>query len=864
MQENRCPTCGKMLPEFAQYCARCGETAPSEETTISLKGKYIAHQIATISSEKAASEDTSRIEKYSTTQISSSSLNASPHALPSEEESNTWLLKSIEGSVTLKLFRADVLWTGLIDEDLLASSGPELEDLEDEVVERRATWQKVVEKTPHKLPVVQSFPPYKRSGSRYGMLKRPFLPQVVFWLGLLAALALLLGGGFGIALSFGKVTPPALPTTILTLQVTPSRVAMGGIVTLRGTHVTQNGQIGLSRDKQIPLVDTGGVSTIRADAHGLFSDTVIVDPLWLPGDHFFNVTDLHTNQQAMFKVTVTGQNILRGPPHLLLSSSALDLGTGDQTTNGSQLLALSNAGGGQVNWQAKVTQPWLQVSPQSGSIPSGAHISVVVGGDRSQLDPGNYSGQIILVSNTEQLTLTVTIGVTPLQESHEAILQVSTVTMDFSATANGPDPLAQTLTVSDPGIQPLDWQAAVTDQTNGPWLSLTPASGTIDPQGQQEISVGVNSEGLAPGVYRNVLLFSSNSDQPVQDSPRRVYISLTIAPFCALTFTKNDLTFTNMVGHAAPPAQSLQVGVVQECTQPQHWSASVRTISGGQWLQVAQFTGSTPTSLQVSVNPGTLGPGTYRGSIMFTSDTGQQLIQITLTINPIPCSVSGSTSPINLQGTAGQTGLSSQNAILITGGTCSHPLDWHGTASVSTTSSGTWLSVTASGTTSASHTDILVSANLAGLSAATYTGTVTITVVDSSTGQMVGSVQFPVQLTVLPLCQLQAASKPQLAFSSNVGSNPAVATLSFTVNVTGNCSGTVTITPSINASDMSWLALSTPVTLNSGDTATFNVTVTSTTLIAGPYSSTILLSAADGNGVIAGSAQKVVVSLTIS
>ncbi|MGH2509235.1 MAG: hypothetical protein ACRDHZ_17785, partial [Ktedonobacteraceae bacterium] len=252
------------------------------------------------------------------------------------------------------------------------------------------------------------------------------------------------------------------------------------------------------------------------------------------------------------------------------------------------------------------------------------------------------------------------------------------------------------------------------------------------------------------------------------------------------------------------------------------------------------------------------------GTLTFTNRTGQQIVPVTLTITPLPCMLTAP-STLALQGTAGQSTQIFQNATLGSSGDCPNALNWTSMASIITPNGGSWLSTTLSGSfTPPTDANLAVQANVSGLSAGTYNGTVSISAVDSLTSQSVGIVQIAVTLTVQPSCTLQAPSVPQLSFTASVGSNPITNTASFTLNVSGNCVSNITITPAIDAGGNGWLAIISPITLASGGTATFTVTITATTLVAGTYTSTITLSAIDGNGPISSSPQTVNVSLTVS
>lgn len=834
MQTKSCPLCGEPLPESASYCAGCGEAAPSSETTLRLQR---THFDGTASETRAARSN-------------------------SLEDSEMLSLEPGESDATIRLFRKKMAW--VVDEDLEKLNALVEEESDDEVSEQHSTWQKVVEhKTPPTLPVVALSGSRLKRKHRYPFFPhRQFEPGLFFWLSLSVLLILLLGGAFGVALSFGREARPSVSARP-TLQIAPTTSMLGGIVTLHGTHFTTEGRLTLSRDQRLPLLDTNGVSSIQADAHGAFSDTVIIDPAWLAGLHRLYVTDMHTGQQAQFPLLVIGRNVLQGPPHLLLSSGSLDFGSGDEATNASRLLALSNAGGGQLLWQADSGQPWLQISPQSGVIPSGGHLSAIVAVNRARLTPGAYSANVVFMSNTEQVMFAVNMQVIPLQPAHQAVLQLSSAALTFNATASGPNPQSQVITVSNPGIQQLLWGATITLQNGNNWLWVSSSSGKVSPGGQQAVAIGINSQNLTPGVYKGTLLFANQGPQSIQGSPQSIFISLTVAPLCTLALTPGSLRFSGVHGQASPVAQVLHIGVAPGCTTSQHWDVSSATIAGGNWLSVNQSRGSTPAQLQVSVNSASLAPGNYAGTLTFVAQAGSQIVPVMLTINPIACGITAPTT-LTLQGTAGQANPVSQNAVLNSSGDCAHTLRWTSTTSVTTPGVASWLSAASTGLlTPPASASVSVEANLAGMSANTYSGIVTITVMDNTTNQMIGTVQIAVTLMVLAQCVLQTPSSSDLPFSASVGSNPAVSSGSFTVGVTGTCAGNVTITASGDAGSSGWLTVTSPVTLASGETTTITVTITSSALAAGSYSGTVVLTATDGNGPISGSSQTVSVQLTI-
>ena len=390
---------------------------------------------------------------------------------------------------------------------------------------------------------------------------------------------------------------------------------------------------------------------------------------------------------------------------------------------------------------------------------------------------------------------------------------------------------------------------------------MAPAGGTIPPNGQQQVTVGVTTNGLGSGVYRGAITFSNQGSLPVQGSPQSVYVSLTVTPACTLTLSQGSLDFSGTHGGASPADQPLGIDVAQGCAASQTWTVARATSDGGNWLQVSSSRGTTPATVQVETNTSGLAPGTYSGTVTVTNRLGSKSLNVTLTVTPVPCKVSGP-GALASQGTAGQSNPIVQGAKISTSGDCQQALDWTGSVS----SGGSWLHVSASGTLTSSAT-VDIQSNLASLSAGTYHGSVTITVVDSATNQTVGTIVISVTLTVVPPppppqtpCSLQAASSSALGFTAAAGANPTVPARSVTISVTGSCAGDVTITPTVDAAASGWLSVTGPVTIASGSTATFTVTVTAAAQVAGIHTGTITLVASGG---ISGSPRAVTVTLTV-
>jgi hypothetical protein len=967
---------------MAKYCATCGLPLPSLAQSSDNKNKAAS----TVKKyNRPAALKTPRFYSVATGENEGSQKTGSRVTATSVKPEENAPVSSSEASVPAQ------------------QNGDKHEVSDDYDLHRRATWSKIVT---YKTPRVEPTPviPITTIPSPPPVIPKPALPppppppaqpgrvppkeprrvptHLYSWISILVLAGLLLGGIFGIVASLGRgiLGQPSHTTGTLTLQVIPATVAPGGIITLHGSNFSPSGHVKLYRDTNVEIVDTGGANIIQAGEKGSFSDTVIVDPAWGAGPHIIRAEDAILHKPASFTIMVTGQSASLRPAHLLFSMNAIDFGSGDQATNSTQVITLSNAGGGQISWQATTTQAWLLISPTSGTFAGGQNMPVVIAVDRSNLKVGSYPAGVIFTSNAGQYTIPVKMSVTQLQPGHEAVLQLTPPVLSFSGIDGSASPPGQVVTVSNPGVRPLQWSASSSTSDGFNWLSVYPQSGTVNTGNSQPVAVSVNSNALLPGVYSGWVTFTNQASEAVKGSPQTVFVSVTIVPQCTIQVSPGSLTFAGVYLQPQPAPKIINVGVTQGCSTLLHWSASVTTNQGGPWLKIGITAGVTPAHPSVAVSATGLTPGTYTGSVFFSTPAGTQTLPVTFIMgkpttpimattpallafsgivgqpNPIPqaatvansgggtltwqatattavggawlsvtptgilishqsatitvtatllatlipgtyngtititgtdslgkpaagspqsipvtfvvqapCTIKATPPALTFQGVIGQPNPVAQPATIGASGACANALNW--TDAVSTTpAGGTWLTTTPAtgivGLTTPSATNVGVV--LAGLTAGTYSGTITITAIDSVTKTAVGTPQtIAVTLTVQPACTLQLPSVAGETFTTEAGSNPAAQT--FTIGVIGGCLGAVAITPTATmGTGTGWLAVSpAPATVASGTGATFTVTVTSAALAAGSYTGSISLAAVDGGIAITGSPQTVGVTLNV-
>lgn len=256
--------------------------------------------------------------------------------------------------------------------------------------------------------------------------------------------------------------------------------------------------------------------------------------------------------------------------------------------------------------------------------------------------------------------------------------------------------LTKSVTVTSSGAALLFSVSARADSGGTNWLSVTPATATTP----AEVRIQANPAGLQPGTYVGAITLTAAG---AANSPRTISVTLTVAGPVTFTVSPGSLAFSG--------AGSKTISVGSSGT-PLSFTAGATTRDNGSWLSVSPRSGTTPATLNVTVNPVGLAPGGYSGTISLASTAAQQSIPVSLTIEAPPAL---SVSPLSL--TFANSG--TQNLALsanVAG------LDY--TVSSSTESGVGWLSVSPAGGTAPASLTVTVSAG--SLGPGDYRGGITI------------------------------------------------------------------------------------------------------------------------------------------
>jgi uncharacterized protein (TIGR03437 family) len=393
---------------------------------------------------------------------------------------------------------------------------------------------------------------------------------------------------------------------------------------------------------------------------------------------------------------------------------------------------------------------------------------------------------------------------------------VSPGALTFSSQLGAPAPPFGVFVLTAPTFT---WTAAPSTVTGGAWLSVTPLAGT----GNRTFMVQVNPAGLALGSYQGAIDLTASSSVCASVSVR-----YDITP-PILSVNAASLVYT---GPAGAPGSSFAGRLLTVSGPNLSWTSGSSTTSGGDWLKVSTTSGTTPSSVLVTVEPAGLAIGTYQGSITYSSAQASNppvTVQVILNIT-VPPAIA--LTPPSLTFVANRGGLAPPAQQLTISNAGSGVFNW--TAIANTAAGGNWLAVSPGA--GANGQTITVSVNPAGLPAGAYLGSVQILSAQATNSPQTLNVQFNVVDGV-------AVIRPSPAELRFITSAPSPVTQ--TVEIANAGAGTFGWTAAAaTLAGGSWLSVS-PTT--AAEPGTLRVTVDPTGLAPGAYVGSVTITATPGS-----------------
>lgn len=255
---------------------------------------------------------------------------------------------------------------------------------------------------------------------------------------------------------------------------------------------------------------------------------------------------------------------------------------------------------------------WIALTNASGTTPASVGVALA---NISQLAAGTYTGSVTITSSATNspVIVPVTLTIPPQQNS----FVITPASLSVTVPNSGNTILQAALTIGSSGAQ-IPFTTIAFTNSGASWLSVSPNSGTTP----GIITATVNGAGLPPGSYGGTISVSAGSIQ------QSIPVSITVTPGSSLFVSPTTLTFSS----SAPQTLTLN-----STPSGVSFTATVSTVSGGNWLNVSPSTGTTPATLSVSVNPNGLAAGIYSGLIsIIPADPVLPVINVPITVNVTP------------------------------------------------------------------------------------------------------------------------------------------------------------------------------------------------------------------------------------
>jgi uncharacterized protein (TIGR03437 family) len=492
---------------------------------------------------------------------------------------------------------------------------------------------------------------------------------------------------------------------------------------------------------------------------------------------------------------------------LILSSGSIAFSVtngADTVPAGQTVTVQSTSVSTQIGYSVQVSPsaPWLTVTNGAATPDS---ISATLSAAALTLAAGSYSTNIQATCGTgscteKAQTVNVTLTVAPAPPR----LKVDTDVVSFSTTQTALAPLTGSITLENAGGGSLGIASVVCQAV---WCRTGGPPGSIAGGSSATVSVTVDASVVPPGFYRTTVDITSSAGKG------SVPVILFIAADSSMTLSSSGGQFVMPVGGApGNPNGSFLVSV----NTTSGVTLTAAAVGGADWLRVntSGFSASAtqPGTVSFSIDAtaaGKLAAGAYYGQISVSGaglTNSPQFFQVVLNVTPATDTAKPDPQPAGLLflATAGGANPPQQTVTVYTSASGATQFQ------ASAASDAGWLVVspTLGSTSQTSPTSTSVAANISGLKAGVYTGTVSYAfassgvrsvnvtlVVSPVAGTAVSVEQSLTAGPVTPLPRTACAPSALASVQTGLVSNFSAATAwptPLALKVVDNCGGVVT------------------------------------------------------------------------
>ena len=369
-------------------------------------------------------------------------------------------------------------------------------------------------------------------------------------------------------------------------------------------------------------------------------------------------------------------------PELSISESIINFGSAEILKR----IQVSNSGTGKLVWSISSSESWITVFPLNDSVSSG-NKEITISVNRIGLMPGSYSGDIEIVSNGGNKSLTINMSVDELPK-----IDISPVSLAFDISKT-----TLSFNINNSGGGELEWELSTSDN----WILFVPSSGKTSTETDQ-VNVTVNRIGLTPGNY-----FGSIKIESIHES-RNIDVTMTVEENPLLVYTPQLINFGELDSASLIEIINAGGGIL-------NWQLS----ADQPWINFTTSSGSIPAKqkndVEIKINRDGLLPGNYTGNISISSNGGVGTIPLSMKVLENPkISISDHSLDFN-------TELNSLTFKISNSGTGT--LNWNIESNLEP-----WISVnTGSGSITTEETTVIVFIDRSLLSAGQYSSKINIT-----------------------------------------------------------------------------------------------------------------------------------------
>jgi uncharacterized protein (TIGR03437 family) len=501
--------------------------------------------------------------------------------------------------------------------------------------------------------------------------------------------------------------------TIVTTSLLPNATA----------GVAYSQQIGVSGGANPYSFSTGGAlpAGLLLDVNGLLSGT----PAQSAVGTFSFTAEVIDNLGAQAPAKTFQISVVASTPLLQASPSSLNFSAKiGSDSPPSQAISIIPASTSQASLSFRVVvdagsntspPPWIKVTPSIGNAPAQLVVSVAQG----TLPVGMYSARIQIIDANGNAS---GVGVTLSVAASTAQVQVIPPSLAFSARAQAPTALVQTLVVSSGGGS-LAFTASVLGASS--WItSVSPNSGQTAPNSPVYLQVIVNPQGLNTGSYKDVIQVSSSAGNV------GVGVSLFVAQGGAiLGVDVTGLRLQARQGGGYSDSPTVHVLNAGDPSTTVNWTADL--VSGANIVSLSPSTGtaaaSNPGALTVTATPAATeaAPGGYYALVRISDPNAlnsPQYVSVVLDLESNSAPPLPDPSPAGLFFVADSHGSATVAQVVTVNTSSSMAVPFQ--VAASTVEGSPWLIVSPSSGSSSGQTPgtFTVSVNPSGLSPGVYTG----------------------------------------------------------------------------------------------------------------------------------------------